>query len=269
MRWTSARFSTLTLLLIGLGSPGLGATPLPGPEAAGSPRLAPLPARPAHPGWLARGKVYHVKPGHHVTTSVGRAYLRGSRRPRGRLNLVKLDNGPGFVVANPKRAWGTKLAVYQINRVMALYHRRFPDDPPVVIRDLSRRRGGPLPNHVSHQDGRDVDIPVVLDAVSEVNRNTKRTINAERTWFLVRALVDSCDVDFIFLGREVQKLLHEHAQEQGVAKELLGRILQYPGEEESGVVVHWPKHLDHLHVRFRQRGAPRMKAAARHCETDE
>lgn len=226
---------------------------------------------------VAGGKVYHVSGSGGpvvVRGDISSAYYggKGKRRRvlRPRSRLVKLDNGPGFVVANPKHAWGTRQMVYQLNRIMALYHKRFPDDPPIVIRDLSRRRGGPLPGHVSHQEGRDVDIPVVLDRVAAVDTSTVRTINAERTWFLVRELVNTCEVDFIFLDISVQKLLYERALIEGFPREKLGLILQVPEQPsqkgETGIVVHWPKHLDHLHVRFRHRGAPLLKNAEKYCK---
>jgi len=134
------------------------------------------------PQQVAGGKIYRVSADGPVVVrgDIRKAYLGGKRRRalRPHTRLVKLEDGPGFVVANPKRAWGTRQMVYQINRIMALYHQRFPHDPPLVIRDLSRRRGGPLPGHVSHQQGCDVDIPVVLDPVASVNTSTVRTVNA-------------------------------------------------------------------------------------------
>lgn len=219
---------------------------------------------PGHPDWVARGKVYRVKAGRLVTTDIGRAYIN-NRRPRGRLRLIKLKSGPGFVVANPKRAWGTRLSVYHLNRVMALYHKRFPDDPPVIIRDLSKRRGGPLPNHASHQDGRDVDIPLILDKIDDIANPGQRKVNAERTWFILKQLVDSCDLDFVFLGAPIQKQLYEYGLRQGIPKAALAKILQYPSKEMEGVVVHWPRHLDHMHVRFRRENMPLMKGMAIYC----
>jgi len=222
----------------------------------------PLPCRFAEAG----PKTYIVKPGGVVWTSSGRQYRRGRQRRRIKVKLVRLEGGSGFVIANPKISYGTRLVVYNLNKIMTQYRKRFPDAPPVIIRDLSKRGGGPLPNHASHLDGRDVDIPLILNKMTDITSQKTRTINAERTWFLVKALADTCDVDFIFLDRQVQKLLHGHAVKQGVATDILGPILQYPATKGAGLVQHWPKHIDHLHVRFRQEGVPLGPLGQQYCK---
>jgi len=66
----------------------------------------------------------------------------------------------------------------------------------------------------------------------------------------------------------VQKLLYAYALSLGVSKKRLSLILQYPeNKKETGVVVHWPNHLDHLHVRFRHRGVPILKNAKKYCDS--
>jgi murein endopeptidase len=160
------------------------------------------------------------------------------------------------------------LAVYRINMVMASYRQRFPKSQPVIILDMSKRGGGPVQGHMTHMDGRDVDIPLVLEQVQDIARVTQRTVDLERTWFLIKAFVDSCDVDHIFLDRALQRSLRERALQKGHTAQELGLILQYPAGERSmaGIVRHWPNHKDHMHVHFRQERTPLLPAAKRYCE---
>jgi hypothetical protein len=216
----------------------------------------------------AQGKTYVIKKGGSKWTKFGRQnYHRKKYRGR-KLRLVQLKGGPGFVVAKPRRSFGTRLAVYRLNLVMALYRQRFPRAEPVIILDLSRRGGGSMNNHMSHMDGRDVDIPLILEKMSSVTANTKRSVDVAKTWYIVQQLANSCDVEYIFVDTKIQKQLHTHAQGQGLGRQALSLILQYPDKQRSlsGLVRHWPNHHDHLHVRFRNERAPLPKATKAYCD---
>jgi murein endopeptidase len=64
----------------------------------------------------------------------------------------------------PWRRWGSQRLLRTVRSVLAAYARRHPDAPPVLVGDLSRRRGGDFGprfggvGHVSHQNGLDVDV---------------------------------------------------------------------------------------------------------------
>ena len=217
----------------------------------------------------AQGKTYVVtkSEGRHWT-QVGRAFKQRKYSGR-RYKLVELEPGDGFVLANPKRNWGTRLAVYQLSRIMAMYHQRYPDAMPVIIRDMSKKGGGILSGHNSHIDGRDVDIPLILNkvaSVTDIDSDTVRTVDAEKTWFLLKALVNTCDTEFIFVDRKIQKLLLDHASLSGFPRRMLDLIFQGPSKKLKGMVLHWPKHIDHFHVRFRQEKAPLPKPTAEYCK---
>lgn len=220
------------------------------------------------PPALAKGRTYVIKRGgHRTTTLLGRKHkFRKIKRRRGRLRLVQLTNGDGFVVANPRRSWGTRLAVYRINWVMAHYHRRYPKASPLVILDLSKRGGGPMGNHNSHMDGRDVDLPLVLDPIDKLHPGAVRTVDEAQTWFLLRKLVSTCDVEYVFLDRAVQKQLYDHALSAGHTRRELALVFQYPRTTGVGLVRHWPNHRDHLHVRFRQERGKIAGDAKAYCD---
>ncbi|MCH2137335.1 MAG: penicillin-insensitive murein endopeptidase, partial [Phycisphaerales bacterium] len=73
------------------------------------------------------------------------------------LNGVPLHTRPG-VVTRKGRNWGTAETVAAIYRAVDLVRAKFPDTPDLAIGDLSRKHGGKLRPHKSHQSGRDADI---------------------------------------------------------------------------------------------------------------
>ena len=49
-------------------------------------------------------------------------------------------------------------AIRTIVSVAAAYRKAHPDAPRVVVGDISREGGGPMDEHVSHQNGLDADV---------------------------------------------------------------------------------------------------------------
>ena len=178
---------------------------------------------------------------------------RVKRRRRRRHKLVRLHESAGLKVRTPRRGWGTQLTVDRLKEVCARYQEQFPDADPIRIHDLSRRRGGKLKPHKSHRDGRDVDIRVVLNRKTKYYaRATTRTIDRERMFFLVKALIDTSDVEVIFLDRRLQRALYRHARKQGYTNDDLRHMFQYPFGW-GATIRHWKGHEDHIHVRFRRK----------------
>jgi hypothetical protein len=180
-----------------------------------------------------------------------------ARRRRHRLNLVQLTDGPGLRVLKPERAWGTALVTRQLRQVMAEHARRFPGAPPVWVHDISRQGGGKISGHCSHRTGQDVDIRLALrDPQAGYVDATAGTLDLERTLALILGLIRSCDVDMIFVDRELQRALYAYAREQGVTRRALKYLFQYPYRRASGVVRHRDHHRNHMHVRFRDKAIP-------------
>lgn len=178
---------------------------------------------------------------------------RVKRRHRRRRKLVRLHESAGLKVRTARRSWGTQLTVDRLKELGARYQQQFPAADPVWIHDLSRRRGGRLKPHKSHRDGRDVDIRVVLNRKTKYYaRATTRTIHRERMFFLVKALIDTGDVEVIFLDRRLQRALYRHARKQGYTDDDLRHMFQYPFGW-GATIRHWKGHDDHIHVRFRRK----------------
>ena len=89
---------------------------------------------------------------------------RGVQLPAQGPHHVTYDPGRRSIPSRPWRRWGTGRSVRTTLCVIQDYRRAHPDGPRVVIGDLSRPRGGPFGprfgglGHVSHQNGRDVDV---------------------------------------------------------------------------------------------------------------
>ncbi len=131
----------------------------------------------------------------------------------------------------PSPAWrrhGTDHLVRQIIAVGTWWREGHPRRPRLGIGDLSRPDGGlfggPGVGHASHQNGLDVDIRLPRrDGVE--GRADPGNYDRELTQALVGRLID-----------------------QGATLVLVGPSLDVTGR--GSVVVRWPNHDDHLHVRF-------------------
>ena len=174
---------------------------------------------------------------------------------------VELPEHPAYHRRRPELSWGTKATVVHVVRAIQTVQGRVPRAHPLAVGDLSAERGGPLVAHRSHQSGRDVDLGLYyFDPPPAVPhrfvRATQENLDREATWSLLTALARTSGrpggVEYILLDHDVQRLLFEWALEHGVSKQRLARMLQYPRPPDApvGLVRHFPKHDDHLHVRF-------------------
>jgi murein endopeptidase len=132
----------------------------------------------------------------------------------------------------PWRRWGTERLLRTVRSVLAAYAQRHPDAPPVLVGDLSRRRGGDFGphfggiGHASHQNGLDVD--VYYPRVDRKLRSSRRPAQVDRAAAqeLVDAFVAAGAVN-VFVGPSLD--------------------LRGPAKIVSALV----HHDNHLHVRLR------------------
>ena len=165
--------------------------------------------------------------------------------------LVRLMSGPGWRMRRPHHAWGTPLMVSRLRSVLRARHQQFPAATPVPVYDMSRQTGGQLDGHYSHRRGRDSDlgIPSLLSAKNHWRQRDRDLVH---TLFLVLGLLRTCDVEFILLDWEAQRLLMHHALSRGITADEAALIFQAPGRGPFGIVRHRAKHRQHIHVRFRK-----------------
>lgn len=176
--------------------------------------------------------------------------------PHDMADAVQMPDGLEYMVKTGGTAWGTPRTVAMLRDSIRDYARSVRGEPKVYIGDLSLKSGGPFPPHLSHQDGRDVDIGYVMEGPS---RGARRFVSAhagnldyERTWALLQAILATGAVKYIFMDYDVQRLLYEYALEAGEDPGAVAMLFQYPrGRRAShGVIRHWKGHRNHFHVRF-------------------
>ncbi len=171
-------------------------------------------------------------------------------------NAELMPEGKNYRLLYPHRTFGTFYTVSEMVRMLELFDARYPDASQILIGDISFRRGGSMPPHVSHTSGRDIDFsyprkdePPNWKRFQDV---TPRTIDAAQTLFMIKALIDSDQVQMIFMDRNLQAAVVKEARKQNAPSEWIRRVFQYP--EATGqptLVRHSSGHVNHLHVRFK------------------
>ncbi len=171
-----------------------------------------------------------------------------------------------FKHASPvSQRWGTEELVSLIRSVA----RRVADALPgasLPVGDLSRRDGGPMQPHLSHRNGRDVDLAFYLAddrgrparsmrLVRVRHDGTARHLRFDdrRNWKLVESLLTdpSAQVEAILVAAHVERRLLAEARRRGAPPYLY---------ERARLVMYQPRrggrHDDHFHVRI-------------HCPSDD
>jgi LysM repeat protein len=171
----------------------------------------------------------------------------------------RLPAGEGYLIKRAHNVWGTPRTIELLQRALATYRRAAAAAGPAVrIGDISRRGGGEFPPHLSHRDGRDVDVGYVLKgSAAHVERFVparRDTLDVARSWRLIEAFLATGEVQMIFVDYGLQALLYEHARKQGMAESELDELFQYPRGKGRGhgIIRHWRSHDGHFHVRFRE-----------------
>lgn len=176
------------------------------------------------------------------------------RPDRGRIvNAAQVPINEGlYTLRNPDHSYGSSFAVGQLTLGLQRF-RATGFDREIVIQDMSRKAGGRFRPHESHQSGRDVDIrlPLKRGVAPGTIPTAAAHVDWDATWQLVRALLSTEQVRFIFLSRARQRPLYEAALRAGASKQELSTLMQFPRKARTAVVRHARGHMKHLHVRFR------------------
>jgi LysM repeat protein/murein endopeptidase len=185
------------------------------------------------------------KTSHALTASYGEPY-------HGNLvNGVVFPNMfPGYHVRDYNMAYTTpELAGALLDAIEAV-RTQFPGTCNVFIGDFSKNGGGPHGGHVSHQNGRDVDVGLYakdnrpLDNLIPMNRDN---LDPAKTLFLIENLAASQRVQYIFLDRSIQKVLYDYGLSHGCKEPYLNRLF---GNVPGSLVQDIPGHVTHMHIRF-------------------
>ena len=71
------------------------------------------------------------------------------------------------------------------------------------------------------------------------------------TWQMVKALLASGEVKYIFLSRSRQRPLYEAALKAGETADSLRELMQYPQSARGATLRHSNGHVKHIHVRWK------------------
>ena len=165
----------------------------------------------------------------HHATSVGLPYdgrlIDGTQLPLEGPDWVTWDPVTNSVPNRPNRLYANEHTIRTIVSVVAAYRAANPDAPRVVIGDISFKGGGVMDEHASHQNGLDVDVYYPRRDHRLVAPTATRQIDTALAQDLLDRFV-AAGAQMIFVGF--------HAGLHG----------------PSRVVVPYPNHEYHMHVRF-------------------
>ncbi len=160
-----------------------------------------------------------------------------------------------WTLRRPDEAFGSAFAVQQLTNAIARYRIASGRFDPLSIGSMSRKTGGKLRPHSSHQSGRDIDIrlPGRRDLPAKEIPDELDEVDWDATWVLVKSFIESGQVEFIFLDASRQAELASAARRANATSAQLDEWLQWPRPTNSnaGVVRDEPGHTAHIHVRFR------------------
>lgn len=168
------------------------------------------------------------------------------------LGGVQLKSGRYWSVVPGAHAWGTKETINDLIRCIDKVNEQFPDSPKMFIGDISAKRGGHLYPHVSHQAGRDADVSYYYlnGAGRWYLRATAKNLDRARTWAFVRAVITETDIQLILMDRSIQKLLEDYALKIGEDPQWLNDVFRGRPGKLRPLIIHWPGHATHMHLRF-------------------
>ncbi len=160
-----------------------------------------------------------------------------------------MPEGDDWEVVVPEYAYGAQETIDAIAAVARAVRASYPEAGRLRVNHISRKDGGYLRPHRSHQSGRDVDLGLFYKGNANpvgMRGSREKLIDPSPNWALLRALVTSSDVQLILLDKRLQKVIYDHALSVGEDKEWLDSL--FVGSQ--ALVHHARGHRDHFHVRF-------------------
>lgn len=206
---------------------------------------------------------------HEAVAANGRAASKAPPAPRtqsvGSPNEGRLEGGrrlEGSKSIKPVRShrWGVPSLVGMLERSAGRVAKRFPGSV-LVVGDLSRKGGGEVDGHRSHESGRDADVGFyykrgkkqwMSQRFLEVDEEGKAvgfpsvTFDDARNWALVEAwLTDNeSSVQMVLVAQHVKLRLLAQGRRAGASPELLNRAAGLLIQPSRGL-----PHDNHFHVR--------------------
>lgn len=161
-----------------------------------------------------------------------------------------------FTMQRPHRGWGKPLLVDTIRQAAQQVRDASPDSTTLIVGDLSKEGGGCLAPHKSHRGGLDADIGFFFRTAHQrrwLGQATVDTLDADRTWLFLKALMATGRMQFAFIDHGLQPALYEAALRAGETPQSLDAVFQYPRPIERAretLIRHLGGHDDHIHLRM-------------------
>lgn len=176
---------------------------------------------------------------------------------------LQLQGGEGIALAGG-HPWGTASVIQSIERAVREVRRCYEATPKLSVGDISRQHGGWLRPHRSHQSGLDADLGYYYrSGPAWFVPATSETLDVERTWALVRALIGGGNVEYLFMDVSVQRLLIAHLETSPDDRHLASELFELDGNKDA-LIRHVRGHQTHFHVRFTDSKAITLGAKIRH-----
>ncbi len=188
------------------------------------------------------------------TLTVRSGGLSVGKPNRGRIqNGVQLPETEFYTLRDPERSYGSSHAVKVVHDAIAAFRVETGYEGEIKIADMSKRGGGRLRPHSSHQSGRDIDIRLPRRPKASKKDNSISAIDWDLSWALVKAFIDSGEIEYIFLETSRQKVLRNAAKRAGASTAEITKAIQYPSTRgtNKGLVRHAKGHRIHIHVRVK------------------
>jgi len=261
---------TFTLALLGLPLHAAEASPPATAPRASAPKPQPPlrraktePSALTRPGRTVKSAVSIAKPAEPPARADSVGPPNAGRLEGGiRLDLTKPHLRGAPMHASIDTRWGLPALVHAIDHAAKAVTKKYPG-AVLNVGDLSRRNGGELARHHSHESGRDADLGFyVVDAQGKplsranfVKIDDKLAaedipgarFDVARNWlFLQNLLLDrDARVSHVFVAEPIKHALLAHARARGVAHALYVRAALVMMQPTGGL-----PHDDHFHVRI-------------------
>lgn len=169
------------------------------------------------------------------------------------LNAVQVPDSPLYTKRSPNLLWGSTHAIGVVMGSIARFRYETGYEGRIQLNSMSLRRGRHFAPHRSHQSGRDIDIHMpLLPGVAYTNDPGPDEIDWQASWELIRSMLETDTVVYIFLNQELQRHLYEAARALGESHEALAEVIEWAdGRYKRTIIRHAKGHDGHIHVRFR------------------
>ena len=170
-----------------------------------------------------RLKKRKIKPGQRLKFKGVRVSSESVGRPhKGRLvHGINLDpdgdnQGLGWSInTSRKTVWGTPETVRAIKRCGRYYRNFFPvgKTPSIPIGSISKRDGGPIGKHKSHQSGRDVDVGYVRKKAPPPGHfidTSPKQLDLYKQWVVTKCFLDNPETKMIIMERSLVRALKKY-----------------------------------------------------------